>query len=292
MFEKKFGTDLAAEARSAFMQDYATSHGGEPDGVCYAERGTDGVSVSEINIINENGERLLGKARGSYITIGFGDTAAAGYEDFRAVCSVCAGEIKRVASRIAPEAKSLMVCGIGNERITPDAIGPQALRHILITRRLKEEAPHTFRGGGFFDVCAMAPGVSADTGMCAADMIRAAAKFARPDVIIAIDALAAKSRERLCRTVQISSAGISPGAGVGNASEAINAQSMGAPVIAIGVPTVIDAASLADGDASARGFFVCPTDIDAQTERLSRLIGFAVNMAFHEGYPINEMLLG
>lgn len=289
MYVKKFNTDLAEEARSAFMQEIAKERNGEPDGVSYEERNFSGFTVSEINILDERGEALLGKPRGAYVTVGFGDINTACFSAFESLCKLCAKEIKRIADRIAPKAQSLMLCGIGNAKMTPDAIGPNSISYAVITRKLKNDTPEIFEKSEFFDICAVCPGVSADTGLDAAEIIRSAAISARPDIIIAVDALAASSAGRLCRTVQISSAGISPGSGIGNASGAISRESMGVPVIAVGVPTVIEA-EFSDGAGESR-FFVCPKDIDAQTDKLAKLIGFAVNTAFHQNYPINEMML-
>ena len=133
----------------------------------------------------------------------------------------------------------------------------------------------------------------------AADIIRAAVKTAKPEVVIAIDALAARESARLCKTVQICTSGISPGSGVGNARSRLDEKSVGAPVISLGVPTVVDAATLvrdASGEGaeakSFAGLFVCPADIDVQSAKLSRLLGFAVNLALHNGYPPEEMMLG
>lgn len=289
MLRKKYNTDLAEEARNAFMQELAKERKGEPDGVSYEERNFSDFTVSEINILDERGEALLGKPRGTYVTVGFGDISAVSFSAFESLCKLCAKEIKSIADRIAPKAKSLMLCGIGNAKMTPDAVGPDSLSHAIITRKLKNDAPEIFEKSGFFDICAVCPGVSADTGLDASEIIRSAAMSARPDIIIAVDALAASGAGRLCRTVQISSAGISPGSGIGNASGAISRESMGVPVIAVGVPTVIEA-EFSDGDGESR-FFVCPKDIDAQTDKLAKLIGFAVNTAFHQNLPIREMML-
>jgi spore protease len=140
--------------------------------------------------------------------------------------------------------------------------------------------------------------VEAETGFSASEIVRAAAEIGKPDVVIAIDALAAREARRLCRTVQICTAGVSPGSGVGNARARIDEGSVGVPVIAIGVPTVVDVATLlrdaAGESAKAEGFsghFVCPTDIDAQSAKLARLLGFSVNMALQKNYPIEEMLI-
>lgn len=288
-------TDLALEARNEYMEKYAHAHDGEADGVAFSERSESGVKISEIEIMNENGERAVGRAMGKYVTLEFGDITAADYPAFSSLCSLCAREL----GALTGGAKSALICGIGNAHLSADELGPRALEHVLVTRALKNRAPEIFEKSGFCEVSAIAAGVGADTGFCAADIIRAAAETAKPDVIIAIDALAARESTRLCKTVQICTAGISPGSGVGNTRSRLDEKSIGAPVISLGVPTVVDVATLvrdAVGKAveaeNFAGLFVCPADIDSQSAKLSRLLGFAVNIALHKGYSIEEMMLG
>ncbi len=291
---KRARTDLAVEARSEYMEKYAPAHGGEIDGVLYSERKNGETDISEIDVTSEAGERAVGRRMGKYVTISFPDITVMDFGGFSRVCEACACELMSVCKTLVAEPKSLLVCGIGNARMTPDAIGPAALSHVMVTRSLREREPELFKRSALFDICAVAPGVGADTGMEAADIIRAAAGIARPDIVVAIDALAARSATRLCRTVQICSAGICPGSGVGNAVSVIDEASIGVPVVSLGVPTVIDAGTLVR-DACGReesgyeGFFVCPKEIDAQTEKLARLLGFAVNRAFH-GLGFCEMI--
>ncbi len=291
----KAKTDLAVEARNEYMEQYAHAHSGEIDGVVYSERKNGDIDISEIDVINEAGARAVGRRQGRYVTLGFSDITLMDFGGFARVCEACAHELTVACKTLVPEPKSLLVCGIGNAKMTPDALGPQAISHVLVTRGLREREPEIFKRSGFFDICAISPGVGADTGFDAADIVRAAAERARPDIVVAIDALAARSAARLCKTVQICSAGISPGSGVGNAVCAIDEGSIGVPVVALGVPTVIDAGTLVR-DACGRegrgyeGFFVCPKEIDAQIGKLSRLLGFAVNRAFH-GLELREMFV-
>jgi len=207
--------------------------------------------------------------------------------------ALCARELRALCAG----AKSALICGIGNARMAADAIGPAALEHVMVTRALREREPAIFEKGGFFDICAIAPGVGADTGFCAADIVRAAAEITKPDVVIAIDALAARHTERLCKTLQICTSGISPGSGVGNARTRLDRESVGVPVISIGVPTVVDVGTLVRDAAGAEmcdekyaGLFVCPKDIDVQSVKIAKLLGFAVNLAFQKNFPIEEMM--
>lgn len=286
-------TDLAVEARDEYMEKYAPEHSGEIDGVAFSEREEGGVKISEIEVFNEAGERATCRARGKYITVSFGDITLLDFAAFSSLCTLCARELRALCA----EAESALICGVGNARMTADAIGPAAVSHVLVTRSLREREPETFEKSGFFDVCAITPGVGADTGFCAAELLRSAAELAKPDVVIAIDALAARSTERLCRTLQICTAGISPGSGVGNARARLDRESIGVPVISLGIPTVVDVGTLvrdASGakarDAKYSGLFVCPKDIDAQSAKLAKLLGFTVNLAFQKNYPIEEMM--
>lgn len=288
-------TDLAVEARNEYMEKYAHTHGGEPDGISFLQRDEGEFHISKLDVLNSAGEKAVGRARGKYVTIEFGDVTAADFASFSALCTLCSRELRALCKG----AESALVCGLGNSRLSADSLGTLAISHVLVTRSLREREPEIFKSGGFAEISAIAPGVGAETGFCAADIVRAAADKAKPDVIIAIDALAARETKRLCRTVQICTAGIAPGSGVGNARTRLDAESVGSPVISIGVPTVVDVATLvrdavgfeAEGDSYA-GLFVCPSDIDAQSARLARLVGFSVNLAFQKNYPLEEMMLG
>ena len=286
-------TDLAVEAREEYMERYAVAHGGEIDGVTFSEREESGIKISEIEVLSKAGEKAVGRARGKYVTISFEDISKVGFAYFSSLCKVCARELRLLCGG----AKSALICGLGNARLASDSIGPLALSHVLVTHALREREPEIFEKGGFFDVCAIAPGVGADTGFCAADIVRPAVSAAKPDLVVAIDALAARGTERLLKTVQICTSGISPGSGVGNARTRLDEGSVGAPVISLGVPTVVDVGTLVRDAtvAEARyekyaGLFVCPKDIDAQSAKIARLLGFAVNLAFQENYPIEEMM--
>ena len=288
-------TDLALEARDEYMEKYAGAHGGEADGVAFCEREEAGVKISEIDVLSEAGERAVGRARGKYVTLEFGDVTLSGFDAFASLCKLCARELRALCGG----AKSALICGIGNARMAADSLGPLALSHVFVTRSLKRRKPEVFESGGFFDICAIAPSIEAETGFSASEMAHAAVNLSGADVVVAIDALAARETRRLCKTVQICTSGISPGSGVGNARARLDAESVGAPVISLGVPTVVDVATLVrdavGGSASANGFaghFVCPADIDAQSAKLAKLLGFAVNLAFQENYPIEEMLIG
>ncbi len=291
-------TDLAMEARNEYVSRYAKENGGKIDGVEYSEEKQGDFSVSTIDILNEDGERAVGKPCGRYITVSFPDINNMGSADFSFLCSLLAHLLRGLSEHIAKGAKSVLLCGLGNERLSADAFGPKAVKNALITHHLKEEAGDIFASSGLFDVSAFYPDVSAHTGLDSSSLLAFAVKEAHPEVLVAVDALCARGAERICKTVQLCSAGITPGAGVGNAKHPITRESMGVPVIAVGVPTVIDTATLlrdAAGESavteSAGGFFVCPKDIDELCEKLSYLVGFAINRAFHGELSIEEMML-
>lgn len=291
-------TDLAAEARDEYMSRCAENGNKSSDGISFCSRTEGGFSVSTIDILNEEGENALGKRRGRYITISFSDITLMSYDDFEKLCMLCASEIRALCEHNAKNLKSVLLCGLGNERMSPDALGPASAKNVLVTRHLKEQKREVFESSGLFDICAVFPDVSAHTGLDASDIAKAAAKSTLPDVMIAIDALAAREPSRLCTTLQLCSAGISPGSGVGNAKNAIDEKSMGVPVISIGVPTVINAGTLVrdiigkEADVGEiEELFVCPKDIDEISVKLSKLIGYSVNRAFHGALSFGEMTM-
>ncbi len=295
---KNHFTDLALEARDEYMSRYAENRKNEADGISFYSRTEGEFSVSTIDILNESGERALGKRRGRYITVSFPDITLMSYEDFERLCTLCASEIRAICEHNAKELKSVLLCGLGNERMAPDALGAASAKNVLVTRHLKEQKREVFEMSELFDICAVFPDVSAHTGLDASELVQAAAKQTSPDVIIAIDALAARGPSRLCSVLQLCSAGISPGSGVGNAKNAIDEKSMGVPVISIGVPTVINAATLVRdvaGDRAAtdeiKELFVCPKDIDELSVKLSKLIGYSINKAFHGSLSFGEMTM-
>ena len=170
-----------------------------------------------------------------------------------------------------------------------------------MTRHIKNSDKKLFDAAGFFDICAIMPGVAAQTGIETLDLVKSAAGEANPDLLIVADALAARKAERLGCTVQLTDTGISPGSGVGNCRGAINKETTGVPTIAVGVPTVIDSGTLIKDvldEAGAKcevnipgGMFVCPKDVDVKAELVGGMIGYAINLAFHKSMSIPEMMI-
>ena len=193
--------------------------------------------------------------------------------DVRPAAEALAAELRRLL-RLQP-GQGVLVAGLGNEAVTPDALGPLCLRGLFLTRHLIRHLPEQF--GGVRPVSAVAPGVLATTGMESLELVRGAVRHVRPACVLAVDALAAAAPERLCRTFQLSDAGIVPGSGVGNARAALQKRTLGVPVFCLGVPTVLDAGTLG----GPRGMIVTPRDIDAQVRFLGRVAADAVNLALH-----------
>lgn len=222
-------TDLAVELR----EDIEEKEEQELDGISIVTKFDEKTGVKETKIVveNENGEKLLGKPVGNYITIE-GEDLSEGDEDYhRSITDAIFGQLRELLKG----KESILVAGLGNREITPDALGPFVVDNLYITRHLIKEKIISHKKS----VSAFVPGVMAQTGIETVELIRTVANEVKPDVLLVIDALAARSANRLNTTIQISDTGIVPGSGVGNHRNAITKQTMHIPVIAIGVPTVI-----------------------------------------------------
>ena len=292
-------TDLAAELREEYMKKYAVSHKGEPDGIKYAQKRKNGVGITEITVEDDNGARTLGKPKGKYITVEVGKIWQADADKFKNSADIIAGIIQSL-SHGGP---STLVVGLGNRYITADALGPSAASHVIATRHIKEKEKNIYDTAGFGDVSVIVPGVLSQTGYEAAEQIKAAAQTLHPGRIIIIDALAARSLNTLETTVQITDTGICPGSGVGNDRGELSEAVFGVEVISIGVPTIVDTATLIldmfkEDEQSesvraaaekAAGCYVCPKDTDRAVSEMARLIGYAVNKACHRLISYEEM---
>ena len=227
-------TDLAMEAKALWEKSAGKTT--KLAGVRARERERDGFAVTDVHILDRRGEAALGKPAGRYVTLELPPLA----RDVRPAAEALAAELRRLL-RLQP-GQGVLVAGLGNEAVTPDALGPLCLRGLFLTRHLIRHLPEQF--GGVRPVSAVAPGVLATTGMESLELVRGAVRHVRPACVLAVDALAAAAPERLCRTFQLSDAGIVPGSGVGNHRAALNRETLGVPVFAIGVPTVVDAATI------------------------------------------------
>lgn len=287
LFAKR--TDLALEARELWQESAGTAT--KLAGVKAAEKKVQGYPVTRIDILDRRGEAALGKPVGSYRTLDLSAfwQRSEGFFD-RAVRAV--GQQLR---ELIPESGSVLVAGLGNAAMTPDAVGPLAADSVLITRHLIAAMPRQF--SGFRPVAVLRTGVLGATGVESAEAVRGLAAQIHPALIIAVDALASRRMGRLCNTIQFSDTGIIPGSGVGNHRAALNQETLGVPVIAVGVPTVVDAATLAADlleesglpdirperlQSSPGSLMVTPRDIDQQVRDLGKVIGYGINWALQD----------
>lgn len=281
-------TDLALEGVEQLRQGGDISR---LDGVCAAEYTRQGYGVTDVRVATKQAAEAVGKPEGRYVTI-----------DLRPYFRREEGFFARAVGCLASELRTLMpgvgedwpvlVAGLGNRGMTADAVGPLALESLLVTRHMVRSLPRQFRG--FTPVSALAPGVLAATGMEALELLRGAVQATGCAAVIAVDALAARSRERLCATVQLGDTGLIPGSGVGNHRKAIDKTTLGVPVVAVGVPTVIAAHLLGDGQPEDDPLFLTPRDIDGKVRELGRVIGYGVTLALQEGLSVEDVtgLLG
>lgn len=289
--EFEIRTDLALEASESLKES-----GEAGDGILLEEEyhKTQDIRITSVRITTAEAERAVGKPKGTYITL---ESSALLYSDedyHREISKELAEQIQKLLSD--QERGSLLVVGLGNKDVTPDALGPLVAGNLCITRHLRAEGCL---------ISAIVPGVMAQTGMETAEIVRGIVKETKPTAVIAVDALAARSTKRLNTTIQIADTGIHPGSGVGNHRHGLTKESLGVPVLAIGVPTVVDAATIV-GDAMEqllitmeetekrkliydllderlKSLFVTPKDVDETVKRISFTISEAINMAFSGG---------
>ncbi len=324
MIEKySIRTDLALEDKERFESDNV-----EVQGVSLKEDYDEEreIKVTTVKIETENGAKVMRKPVGTYITMEAPNMSVPD-EDYHDEISK---ELSKFLERFVEKDKedySILVVGLGNRKVTPDALGPYVVDNLNITRHIVKEYGKYAMGEE--DVClvsAIVPGVMAQTGMETVEIVKAIVQETKPDMIIAVDALAARSSKRLNRTIQITDTGINPGSGVGNHRNAITRDTVGVPVIAIGVPTVVDAATIVNDTMEnlilalessetlrgvgvvmqgynaaekyelvkelisphLNGLFVTPKDIDETVKRISYTISEALNMLFSKGHAHNR----
>lgn len=265
-------TDLALEMHEAAQHP--------DDGVVCRSENDRGITVTHIEIQNERGEREIGRPLGNYITLEC-------EKDFRSVQyhDAFTDALIKNLRRLLHNAKSVLVCGIGNRDITPDALGPMTAARILATRHISKQLSETLGFGALSPVTAISPGVLGQTGIEVGEILGGIVEKTQPDAVIAVDALAARSIARLCSTVQISDTGITPGSGVHNARAELSRNTLGVPVIAIGVPTVVDLNTLSNdicsGSAPAKNgeMIVTPREIDTIIDHAADIISMGINCA-------------
>lgn len=313
-------TDLALENCEMLKekQDFA-------DGIKYKEEKNDIYKITTVDILNDKGSEAIGRPKGCYVTIESDLLKANDASCHRAITEKTAEVLGKMAD--FKNAGTVLAAGLGNWNITPDALGPKVIDRLLVTRHVMGSVPEEL-DGKVRSLSALSPGVMGITGIETFEIIKGVADKVKPDVVIAIDALAARNMGRVNTTIQMSNAGVAPGSGVGNKRCELSEKTLGVPVIAIGVPTVVDAATLvndtmekilsqmafhskkggavykmieemSDEDkyglicemlgSEEANMFVTPKEIDLVIDRLSGIISDAVNIAVHPGFTIEDI---
>lgn len=312
-------TDLAIEEKERFESDNV-----EVPGVVFDEKYDEEreMRVTRVEIETENGAKVMGKPTGTYLTLETPNLAMPDEDIHMKIASELCGYIRELIDKNCEEQTnelSILVVGLGNRDVTPDALGPYVADHLSVTRHIVKEYGKYAMGVEHANmVSAIVPGVMGQTGMESAEIVRGIVGETHPDVVIAVDALAARNSRRLNRTVQIADTGIHPGSGVGNHRSGITKESIGIPVIGIGVPTVVDAATIVNDTMEnficalessdslkgvgevlrsynagekyefvkeliaphLNGMFMTPKDVDELVHHISHTISEAINMLF------------
>lgn len=280
-------TDLALEKRELLGRE-------EPEGVESEESDQGGVKFTKIRVINEKGSEALGKPIGTYITAEIPELMKNPVTDEDMIEAVAAQ-----LRSLLPKDGSILAVGLGNTRITPDAVGPKSISMVLATRHIGKELSDEIGLGELRSVAGFVPGVLGRTGLEAAESVKGLVGAVSPSAIIVVDALAARKLSRLGTTIQISDIGIIPGSGVGNARKEITERSVGVPVISVGIPTVVDVGTLvadltgsnSEIPSESRDMIITPREIDIVIERASELIGMSINKALQPDISVDEMTM-
>jgi len=317
-------TDLVLEAREIYKENHKAE--GDIDGIEVIEESEKNIKVTTVKVKNEEGAKKIGKPKGNYVTIDIPDFTAYDGETMDRVSEVVSEVLGRLIK--IDTKKTALIVGLGNWQVTPDALGPKVTEKIMVTRHLQTVMPEAI-DDSVRPVCSIAPGVLGVTGIETVEIIKGVVEKIKPDLVICIDALAARRVQRVNTTIQIGDTGISPGAGVGNNRKQINEETLGVKVIAIGVPTVVDAItitndtidlvidSLISQSSSGTDFYkmlksldknekenlikevistknntdmiVTPKDIDLVINSLSKIIANGINMAVQPNMNMEEI---
>ena len=283
-------TDLAMESRGAQPEQTKTLQ--------------NGIERTVVTVRDAQTAQALGRPMGVYVTLSCPQRMSIELGTRRALSA----ELGRAIAGMLPEdCRTVLVVGLGNRTVTPDALGPRTVERVLVTRHMDGCLPQDV-SERLRSVCAAAPGVLGVTGIETAEVLRGMVAHVRPDAVIAVDALAARSSQRICSTIQVADTGITPGSGVGNHRRALTRETLGVPVIAVGVPMVVYASTIARdalGDLAAMDgaseadeerlmacvervvtqrlgdLIVTPREVDALVERMSGIVAEGVNLALH-----------
>lgn len=289
-----FRTDLAMEAVQLLERT--------DNGIKQHKKNIGDLEITQVTIETDSAAKKLGKLKGEYITVEL-PTFTDNFQDVDDKIEVISKQIRF----LLPREGLIFVIGLGNEAITPDALGPKTIKSILATRHITGEIARSTGLEALRSVAAIAPGVLGQTGIEVSEIIQSVVKKINPAALIVVDALASMETSRLGTTIQICNTGISPGSGVGNARPGINQESMGVPVIGIGVPTVVDAQTLAQNlfdsaesqssekitqKTAPRGepMMVTPREIDLLIERASKLLAMSINSALQPNFSVEDIM--
>lgn len=311
-------TDLALEIAENICNS--------PDGIDVKkeECNLENTYLTVVEITNAKGAEQMGRPIGTYITLESEFIKENDIEAHEKLIEILSKKIKNLCPK---NLNTTLVIGLGNLHITPDSLGPKAIDKILVTRHIKDTVPDDINNS-VASVAALAPGVMGMTGIETVEVVKGVTDRVKPDLVIAIDALAARKVSRVNSTIQLSNTGVAPGAGVGNKRKTLNKDSLGVPVIAIGVPTVVDAATMANDtiekvidallkeskkgssfynmlkdtaeeekynlikdvlDPYTENMFVTPKEVDAVVENIVNIIANSINIALHPGLNINDI---
>ncbi len=275
-------TDIAVE----FMADKTEKE----DSVTVKKYDVEGIEVTNVEILSEQAARDIGKPVGKYVTL----ETHNGYNifDMEMLRELLIAEIRGLLGRVEGD---ILVVGVGNKTVTPDALGPKAAEGVVATRHYPEDIIEKLELDGLRSVSVICPGVLGQTGVEVKEMLEGAIERIRPEAVVIVDALAARDVSRLGRTVQLSNTGLAPGSGVGNRRSELSERTLGVPCVTVGVPTVVDASTLSfdltgDEKAEHEPLIVTPRDIDRLIEKSSQVIAYSLNFALQPDVDV-ELLV-
>jgi len=312
-------TDLALESAEMIKEKkslHMKEEGQLPDGMTVDSFGDDLIKVTRIAVNTPNAAKRIGKPMGNYITLEIPEMETFGPEDFKRLSEMIADELRKL---LGPgKNRTSLIVGLGNWNITADSLGPKTVSKIMVTRHIKQYLPNSL-DDRVEPVSCISPGVLGITGIETAEIIEGVIQKVNPDIVIAIDALASRKIDRVNKTIQISDSGIAPGSGLGNRRMELSRETLGVPVIAIGVPTVVDAITFAHDSLEMMNrengggilpdmaeeeryrklreafgqklgsLVVTPKDIDESMDKLSGAIAGGINLAMHNGLSLEEI---
>ncbi|MDR1629010.1 MAG: GPR endopeptidase [Oscillospiraceae bacterium] len=288
-----FRTDLAVERREILGTQ-------EIDGVVTKQYSAENATVTEIEVNSDAGATAIGKPIGKYITVEV--------PEFAHSAELLDGRLAAISERLRallPQEGAILVAGLGNDDITPDALGPKCSQKIFATRHISRELADSLGLYNLRAVCALTPGVLGQTGIETVEILSGVVNQIKPAAVITVDALAARGLSRLGRTIQMCDTGVAPGSGVGNTRAEINQKTLGVPVISVGVPTVVDAVTIACDvfgeeersgelrqviDEKYTSMMVTPREIDLVTDRAAKLVALSINCALQPSLSPEDLM--